>query len=451
MRNNCVPPVTMIPILSQSNRFDLYDCDYYLTINSDSLVEFLEKYVIQDCPYDAEIHFYVHPPVKYFNQLIDRVSFVKANNHFFRFNSFRFNTIGYVFGISEKMAKHKEELMQSPYFHCSYRHAYYNHDECDIKCLKWTLVLDNLVESHNLCSLLLNKFTTFSRIELRVCEPTYHCLDIFPVDFTPLDTLIPVIGFLSEFKMSGEEKYKINHKYILKNIYDFQKIRVEHFDEKSSYNKFYPCVVLNHTYPADINITYNHNNNLQIGKSFSQILKNYPLNLELTTFDFEERNFIQPIQFSNNELMTISNQYFFEFEIISYHTEMIGIMETSLEDTCYIWGLDIRREKKVEKIGMHLDILNGKLCFYQNERYRFTHPMFFQKNVQFNLYFIFDDYWVKTDCIKVLRSFKYPTNLQYLCCVKLREMNLNEKSIGEITNGIPGLKSKLQNNFGWFL
>ena len=425
----------MIPILSTENRFTVSKADYYLTINSSSFGEFFEKYVINDCPNRAKLQFFVDPPVYYLDKPIEKVSFIKKYNHFI-LHKFNYNKFVYLFGISEKTFKHKEELMRPPSF------RYWEHRGCDLSFLKHTLLNENCVEGHNLCSLLLSKFVTISKIKVLRDEDDWHCLYIYTSEKDPTHyERNYVMGFLSQCKMSGEEKYKINHKYVLENIYDFRKLRIQYRDREyrdQVYGFNHSCVIFNYTYPRDINIKYDNNNKLQFGRSFSQSINNNLLN----------------IQINNIEPMTINNQYFFEFEIVSNPFEIIGIKEMSLKSTCFVWGLGSIL-KKGDKIGMHLDIFNGKLLFYKNEQYCCSHPIFFQKNVNFYLYFKLLYGKETENRIKLLRNFKYPTNLQYLCCVKLLEMDratrCHGRSIGEITDLVPGLKTKLQNNFGWFL
>ena len=338
-----------------------HEGNYSMTINQSYFSKFLEKYIINDCPNGAKLQFTVDPIYStIYNIPVLFITLIKENDNF-RLDECDndMDTFEFIFGVSEKYSKVKEELEKKVW-----KYSIMNEKLCD-------LYKDYQINDYNMHLLLLSKFKTFSYIKLIVDNDTLEYLHVYITMKNPTNYFSNVVGFLSLKKLSSDEKGEIKHKNILENIYNFRKLRI--VPSEFSICDFKVC---NSTSLKDINILYDNylEVKLRFSESFSQSLKKYPLNI------------------NNIEPMIINNQYFWEFKINSQYVSFIGIREiSSINSNANIWGIINKYYsmfKKGNKIGMHLDILNGKLSFYKNSKYIGTHPFFFQINNTFNLHFI---------------------------------------------------------------
>ncbi|KAM8876369.1 SPRY domain-containing SOCS box protein 3-like isoform 1-T1 [Synchiropus picturatus] len=169
-------------------------------------------------------------------------------------------------------------------------------------------------------------------------------------------------------------------------------------------------------------------------------------------------------------------QHFWEVKMTSpvYGTDMmigIGTSDVNLEKLKYSfgsllgldedsWGLSYtgylqHKGDKVKLtsrfgqgsvIGLHFDTWHGTLTFYKNQYYLGI-AVIQQQNKKF---FPMICSTAAKSSMKVIRSCYTPTSLQYLCCVKLRQMLPHSPDVLKTLDLPPGLHTRLHFQLGWF-
>ncbi|GFQ64795.1 SPRY domain-containing SOCS box protein 3 [Trichonephila clavata] len=172
-----------------------------------------------------------------------------------------------------------------------------------------------------------------------------------------------------------------------------------------------------------------------------------------------------------------NDQYYWEVKMISpvYGTDMmvgVGTAEASvnqvhdrfislLGNDNKTWGLSYTgsfhhngssqdyatRFGQGSVIGIHLDMWNGTLSFYNNKK----HLGIASRGLKGKTMYAMASSTAACSGMRIVRSCSFPSSLQFLCCTKLRELIPDEKSVLKEIDLPPGLRVFLENNLDWLL
>ncbi|XP_042903667.1 SPRY domain-containing SOCS box protein 3 isoform X3 [Parasteatoda tepidariorum] len=98
-------------------------------------------------------------------------------------------------------------------------------------------------------------------------------------------------------------------------------------------------------------------------------------------------------------------------------------------------------------IGLHLDLWNGTLSFYKNRK----HLGVASRGLNGKTLYAMASSTAACSSMRLLKSCSFPSCLQFLCCVRLRDLIPDEKCVLNELDIPPGLKLFLEKNLSWLL